>query len=38
MTKIIDTNGLLRFKDNIEAIIDSKVQKLMTDTEIKFFV
>lgn len=37
MTKIIDTNGLLRFKDNIEAIIDSKVQKLMTDTEIKFF-
>ena len=37
MTKIIDTNGLLRFKDNIQAIIDSKVQKLMTDTEIKFF-
>ena len=37
MNKIIDINTLSRYNDNIQAVIDSKIQKLMTDTEIKFF-
>lgn len=37
MNKIIDINALSRYNDNIQAVIDSKVQELMTDTEIKFF-
>ena len=37
MSKIVNISALSRYNDNIQAVIDSKVQKLMTDTEIKFF-
>lgn len=37
MTKIVNISALSRYNDNIQAVIDSKIQKLMTDTEIKFF-
>ena len=33
----ISLENLSRYNDNIQAVIDSKVQKLMTDTELKFF-
>lgn len=35
--KIVTLNNLSRYTDNIQTTIDSKVQKLMTDTELKFF-
>ena len=35
--KIISVDTLSRYNDNIQAVIDSKVQKLMTNTELKFF-
>lgn len=37
MSKIVNISALSRYNDNIQAVIDSKVQKLITDTEIKFF-
>lgn len=37
MSKIVNISALSRYNDNIQAVIDSKIQKLMTDTEIKFF-
>ena len=37
MNKIIDINTLSRYNDNIQTVIDSKVQKLITNTELKFF-
>ena len=37
MSKIVNISALSRYNDNIQVVIDSKVQKLMTDTEIKFF-
>ena len=37
MNKIITFDNLSRYHDNIQSVIDSKVQKLMTDTELKFF-
>lgn len=37
MTKIVNIGALSRYNDNIQAVIDSKVQKLITDTELKFF-
>lgn len=37
MSKIVNISALSRYNDNIQAVINSKVQKLMTDTEIKFF-
>ena len=37
MSKIITFDNLSRYHDNIQSTIDSKVQKLMTDTELKFF-
>lgn len=33
----ISLDNLSRYNDNIQSVIDSKVQKLMTDTELKFF-
>lgn len=35
--KIVTLNNLSRYTDNIQTAIDSKVQKLITDTELKFF-
>ena len=35
--KIISIDSLSRYNDNIQAVIDAKIQKLMTDTELKFF-
>ena len=35
--KIVTLNNLSRYTDNIQTAIDSKVQKLMTNTELKFF-
>lgn len=35
--KIITVDGLQRYNDNINNVIDTKVQKLMTNTELKFF-
>ena len=37
MAKVIDIDGLSRYNNNIQAVIDSKVQKLITNTELKFF-
>lgn len=37
MSKIVNISALSRYNDNIQEVIDSKIQKLMTDTEIKFF-
>lgn len=37
MNKIVSVDNLSRYNDNIQQVIDSKVQKLMTDTELKFF-
>ena len=37
MNKIITFDNLSRYHDNVQSVIDSKVQKLMTDTELKFF-
>ena len=37
MNKIVSIDNLSRYNDNIQQVIDSKVQKLMTDTELKFF-
>ena len=35
--KIVTLSNLSRYTDNIQSVIDSAVQKLMTDTELKFF-
>ena len=35
--KIIDLDALSKYNENIQGVIDTKVQKLMTDTELKFF-
>ena len=35
--KIITIGTLSRYNENIQSVIDSKVQKLMTNTELKFF-
>lgn len=35
--KIITLNTLSKYNDNIQTVIDGKVQKLMTNTELKFF-
>ena len=37
MNKLITINNLHRYNENIQTVIDLKVQKLMTDTELKFF-
>ena len=37
MSKIITFDNLSRYHDNIQTVIDEKVSKLITDTEIKFF-
>lgn len=37
MNKIVSIDNLSRYNDNIQQVIDAKVQKLMTDTELKFF-
>lgn len=37
MNKFISLDNLSHYNDNIQAVIDSKVHKLMTDTELKFF-
>ena len=37
MAKIVDIDSLSRYNENIQGVIDSKIKKLMTDTEIKFF-
>jgi hypothetical protein len=37
MKKIVDFEALSRYNDNIQTVIDSKVQKLITNTELKFF-
>jgi hypothetical protein len=37
MRKIIDIERLSKFNENIQDIIELKVQKLITDTELKFF-
>ena len=37
MNKIITFDNLSRYHDNVQSVIDAKVQKLMTDTELKFF-
>lgn len=37
MSKIITFDNLSKYHDNIQTVIDNKVSKLMTDTEIKFF-
>lgn len=37
MNKIITFDNLSRYHDNIQTVIDEKVSKLITDTEIKFF-
>ena len=36
-TKFINLSNLSHYDKNIKNVIDSKVQKLMTDTELKFF-
>lgn len=35
-SKIITIGTLSRYNENIQSVIDSKVQKLMSDTELKF--
>lgn len=37
ITKYISLDNLSQYDENIKNVIDSKVQKLMTDTELKFF-
>ena len=37
MAKIVDIDSLSRYNNNIQGVIDSKIKKLMKDTEIKFF-
>ena len=37
MNKLITIDNLHRYNENIQTVIDFKVQKLMTDTELKFF-
>lgn len=37
MNKFVSIDNLSRYNDNIQSVIDSKVQKLMTNTELKFF-
>ena len=37
MAKIVDIDSLSRYNDNLQGVIDSKIKKLMKDTEIKFF-
>ena len=37
MEKIINLNALTKYNSNIQAVIDSKIQKLMTNTELRFF-
>ncbi len=37
MNKIITFDNLSKYHDNIQNVIDEKVNKLITDTEIKFF-
>ena len=37
MAKIVDFEALSRYNDNIQTVIDSKIQKLITNTELKFF-
>ena len=37
MNKLITIDNLHRYNENIQTVIDLKVQKLMTDTELKFF-
>ena len=37
MNKIITLDNLSTYNNNIQAIINSKIEKLMTDTELKFF-
>lgn len=36
-SKILTLENLSHYNDNIQGLIDSKVQKLMSDTELKFF-
>ena len=38
MAKIVDIDSLSRYNDNLQGVIDSKIKKLMKDTEIKFFL
>ena len=37
-SKFISLYNLSRYDKNIKNVIDTKVQKLMTDSELKFFV
>jgi hypothetical protein len=37
VSKILTLNNLERYNTNIQQVIEDKVQKLMTDTELKFF-
>lgn len=37
MSKIITFDNLSRYHDNIQTVIDEKISKLITNTEIKFF-
>ena len=37
MSKIVNIGALSRYNENIQRVIDEKVQNLITDTELKFF-
>ena len=37
MKKIISIDELQYYNDNLQLVIDRKVQQLITDTELKFF-